>query len=246
MLRFLCVVALLLGSPPTVPSAAAASDSIDMADHAPFMLSIDYERDVTPGGEVALSVMLDSCPEAVCGFDLMIAYNADYLQMQSVLPGSSLFADGCGWEEFRYGSQIDDQRVGEYPNGRIRLRARAESDSTDGRHPRCFRPDSLPAMLATLRFLVTDSVDLSSRTIPVVFYWLSDRDNLLYDSASGQALSCQAVFDFSGELLEGDGSYPSMAGPATVEDTSSHRVTARRRIECHNGGIGVAGPADNR
>jgi hypothetical protein len=177
------------------------------------------------------------------GFDLLIAYDASALALQSAIPGPAFYdpaPDGCGWEYFTY-------RYGPFgncgeacPSGMVRVFGLAETNNGPN-HPDCFLPDSLPATLFTFDFLVSNDRTLECQYVPVRFFWTDCGDNSV-SSVDGEILYVSDhVYEFEGtEITDSTFGFPTYFGVQPhCMNPDPDKPTAIQLIDFWNGGVDI-------
>jgi hypothetical protein len=206
----------------------------------PIVVSLETIRNALPGDTVEVDVVLEACPVELGRMTFGLEYDSDMLKRVSARSGEALFSDtnGCGWQQFDAvwtGSCIDSTG----PGG-IRLQLSAYRSVYDSQ-PTCFVPNSLPAVIATLRFEVQDVGDVSEAFSPVRFYWCDCESNVLR-SPRPDTLDIRyypwAVYDHNGQPVTPEG-IPGSTG-ATRECWPDAKLRDRvRQVEYHNGGVQI-------
>jgi len=104
--------------------------------------------------------------------------------------------------------------------------------------PNCFIPDSLPASLASLHFLVSNDRTLAGQYLPIRFFWIDCLDNRLA-YVNGKSYMSKQVVDYDGTILPPTDTLPTYSGAPVVCDRG--RGT-ERIIDFYDGGIGIECP----
>jgi len=185
------------------------------------VILVETVSEAVQGGEYDLLLTVDSASAEIAVFDLTVAFNSELLELVLVEPGER--ADSlCHWTKFDYKFNSEDTRVGEYPNGRLRITGAVDSGCGF----------AAGEFLASLKFRVSNEHKLECEFLPVSFFWTNELDNRMVRIGNEGELRCHFVLDHTGEEIAGDASYPSMSpGMQDVEGAVFH-----------NGGIGVVCP----
>ena len=201
-----------------------------------FDVRIGQIWNVEQGKHAQVGVFLESnelpLPE-LGGFDLLIRYDASFLSLTAVLPGS-LVTD-CGWEYFtyRYGPN-GGCGSNPCPSGVVRIISIAEYNTGD-QHPSCF--SDLSGHMFTLDFLVTNDHTAECGEVPIRFVWYDCGDNGLATTSGDSLLISDRVFEsFTGEdITNPAASFPTYFGTPYACD-----VPPVRTVNFHNGGLVIA------
>ena len=181
-------------------------------------VTIEKTHDAIQGQHELVSVTLEDNPVEMGGFDFLIAYDASALSFQAALEGSPYYdpaPDGCGWEYFNYQYGPTGNCGDQCPSGMLRVVGIAETNNGPN-HPSCFLPDSLPATLFTLDFLVTNDRTFECQYVPIRFFWADCGDNSI-SSVDGEVLYVSDhVYDFEGtEITDPTYGFPTYFGVQT-------------------------------
>jgi subtilisin family serine protease len=152
------------------------------------------------GADVNVSVRAAAADDAWGGFELLLDFPANTLNLQAVLPGQ--FLSGCEWEYFTYRTPAA---------GKVNIVAVA--DINDATHPSCLTP-APGDELARITFHVPDDSAPGCQVAPIRFWWEQCSDNALTDQGGGQITLVSplpgSVRDFNGTDLTGT---PGYGGP---------------------------------
>lgn len=223
-------------------------------DEYPYDVRIAKKRMVLQGGYENVAVTIDSVFPALGlgGFDLLITFDHTAISLQSVTEGD--IYEKCGWEYFtyRYGA---DSNCPTCPPGLVRVIGIAETNNGDD-HPFCKYPESLPATLFTMKFLVSNDRSLFCQYIPIRFFWRDCGDNrLMCDSGNCNYFLAGRVFDYDslGNLYQIDpraGAFPGTNGlpDFACRPLELDRPFPYRFVDFYHGGMLIAGdcPIDIR
>ena len=173
-----------------------------------LVVMIEKTHNTLQGQHEYVSVTLEFGIYEMGGFDFLIAYDASALTFTEATPGQLL--EDCDWEYFTYRYGPFGNCGDACPSGLLRIIAIAETNNGPY-HPSCFLPDSLPATLFTLDFLVTDDRTFECTYVPIRFFWMDCGDNAI-SSKDGDILYIdRKIYDFEGNLIwdeEDDDVYP--------------------------------------
>ncbi|MCK4302253.1 MAG: hypothetical protein KAW91_05740 [candidate division Zixibacteria bacterium] len=226
------------GASGTTPDSASAdsliTDSVDLFEFAPFVISVD--RVVAAAGRIydTLDVTLKSHGRPVAGFDLKIATASDIVDIVEVLPGE--LHDSCHWEFFNARRVQCSEPTEGYPSAVWRAIALAEvvPDST---RPVCY---GLGREISLLRLVVSSERRdfVPDTAVAIFFFWESCTDNSMANVGGDTlSLSLRTVDHLPTADFERDSSFPTRFG---VPDECLDGVAQNRplrRIEFHNGGV---------
>ncbi|MEW6051168.1 MAG: T9SS type A sorting domain-containing protein [Candidatus Zixiibacteriota bacterium] len=210
----------------------------------PYAIRIDKTHNVIQGQYTNVAVKLDRAFCPLSGFNMLVAYDNSALAFQSAQLGQAFSPTGCGWEYFTYRYGADGNCTGGCPSGLVRVVAMAETNNGPN-HPSCFLPESVPATLFSLNFLVSNDRTLECQFLPVRFFWLACEDNMLA-SDDGQLLfisSSLADFDRPDvDISDPSAGFPTYLGAQANCETAGGPSwpPVRRAIAFINGGLEVA------
>ncbi len=201
----------------------------------PIKVNLSTVRDATPGDTVSIDVVLEECAAGIGEIDLLLTYDDQRLDLIAIDSGAEFFSPdpGCGWAAFV-------GRVALYegvPVVRMAARARRHSE------PICFTPPELPAVLARLQFVVTDSSITSEVFAPVRFYWHDCESNMISWGADPDSVyHPAAVFDHNDQFIRPD-TVPGFSGATPECYPSTDKYYERfRQVEYYNGGVHILPP----
>ncbi len=239
--RFLVLRLIAIGLLLALPSLLSAKPldvNLVSAECHPAQLRIEKELDVVQGTEAILDVVLEQCTLEFSGYDLFFAWNAAALCFSYAEECGPLESD-CGWEYFTYRYGPDGDYDSTSPGGLVRVIGIAETNNGP-HHPSCYLPDSLPAVLTRLHFLVSDDRTLAGQFLPVRFYWMDCGDNVFASAPDGDSLyMSRYVYDYDGSLMTAEDTLPTFHGAPTVCIADSVDYTRVRRVDFYNGGVGL-------
>ncbi len=235
----------------------AATDGIDttyceitFVTHSiePYRIRIEKTHDTYNGMHENIDVTLDKGTGELGGFNFLIAYDATPLYFIKATPGD--FYDQCDWEYFTY-------RFGSFPTGDLEpahklLRVVCIAETNNGpRYPSCFLPDSLPAVLFTIDFLVTHDRTWECRFTPISFFWCDCGDNVMSSRFGDSLFVSRFVYDSGGADITQNDSFPTYFGAPSEcleNDEPYPRLQTVPFIDFYNGGVQIvcAEPIDVR
>jgi len=210
----------------------------------PITLTIETVRDQLQGQYVDVDVTLDS-KIGIGGFDFLIGYDSSAVTFMGANENNSVLFTDCGWEYFDYRFGPFGDCEGDCPSGQIRVVGIAEMNNGDY-HPTCFKTEG-ESVLFTLKFLVSNDVELDCAFIPIRFYWYNCGDNTVTNELGHELYVSENVYDpvrFGGwvNLTPVDRStiaFPTYEGAeeSCVELVQNGNIF--RNIDFYNGGIEV-------
>ncbi len=179
-----------------VEDSAGHSDKcgswIDISGTRPFAFKVDLKFDQMQGQSVNLPVRKVTGSEYLYGFDFTITYNNTGLIFQDVIPGELFNENGdYKWEYFTYRYINLDECDGCDFSSAIHVVSVA--DINDGaNHPLSYHvPDG--TILFTLNYFVSNDYLLQGKYLPVEFYWLDCRDNMVPFGFNGEEVDRLAL-----------------------------------------------------
>lgn len=224
----------------------AATDGIDttyceitFVTHSiePYRIRIEKTHDTYQGMLEYVDVTLEIAFGPLGGFDFLIAYDATPLYFIKATPGD--FYDQCDWEYFTYRYGPFGNCGSECPSGMLRVVGIAETNNGPY-HPSCFLPDSLPAVLFTMDFLVTDNRTWECQFTPISFFWCDCGDNTLWSRYGDSLFVSRFVYDSGGVDITQNDSFPTYFGaPSECLDDPYPRFQGNRLIDFYNGGVQI-------
>jgi hypothetical protein len=229
----------------------AATDGIDttyceitFVTHSiePYRIRIEKTHDTYQGMYEYVDVTLESAFGLLGGFDFLIAYDATPLYFIKATPGD--LYDQCDWEYFTYRYGPFGNCGSECPSGMLRLVSIAETNNGPY-YPSCYLPDSLPAVLFTMDFLVTHDRTWECQFTPINFFWCDCGDNTIASRLGDTLFMSRFVYDPEGVDITQNDSFPTYFGaPSECLSDPHSRI---RLIDFYNGGIGIvcAEPIDD-
>ncbi|KAA3636956.1 MAG: hypothetical protein DWP97_01700, partial [Calditrichaeota bacterium] len=212
--------------------------------NAPYKVFIDTVKNAIQGEHVQVAVKIDSSAIGISGYDLLIGYDNAALSFQFADPGQFLI--DCGWEYFtyRYGSNGDC--TAGCPTGLIRITSIAETNNGPY-HPSCYSPNSNPATLATIDFLIpSHNNEFECTHQPIKFYWMDCGDNSLAD-VNFDLLVSDGVYDYVDDNYENIADsltgFPTFAGiqPECLISIVG-KPTPIKFVDFYNGFVDIACP----
>jgi hypothetical protein len=248
--------------------AATCEAYVDVKGETNFAIVIEkehgtdyYPYGVIQGQHAFVDVTMTAGSEIPAGFDILIAYDASALVFQTATPGPEFYAGGCGWEYFNYRFGANGNCGNACPSGVLRVVGIAETNNGPN-HPTCLKP-SLPAVMFTLDFLVTNDRTFECMFVPIRFFWMDCGDNsLAYFPLTAQDSVVQgieaSVWNYYGGIGEETVYHVVTAEPTGfptyfgAPDACMNPITGKpdpkRIIDFYNGGIDIicAGDIDDR
>jgi len=237
--------------------AATCEAYVDVKGETNFEIMIEknhgddyYPYGVIQGQHAFVDVTMNAGSEVPAGFDLLIAYDASALAFQTAVAGSAFYDGGCGWEYFSYRFGADGNCGNACPSGVLRVVGIAETNNGPN-HPSCLKP-SLPAVMFTLDFLVSNDRTFECMFVPIRFYWMDCGDNsLAYFPLTAQDSVVQgienSVWNYYGgydpdEYIEVTSAayFPGYFGaPDDCMNPVPDKPDPKRIIDFYNGGIDI-------
>ena len=201
----------------------------------PYRVRIEILEDVPQGDFTHVDVVLEEASIPIGQFDFMVGYDASALNAMRAVPGT--FLQGCGWEYFQYRFGPFPPYYNEAPSGLIHIWAYSyhQFSLASG----CYLPDSLPATLFTIEYLVTNDRTFACDTIPIEFYWRDCSDNTIRSALASNRLISRNVYDVDGSLLTAPDSLPSLSGAPNLCITDRNRYITHRLVDFQHGGIHI-------
>jgi len=177
------------------------------------------------------------------GFDLLIAYDNSALSLQGVTPGA-LYTD-CKWEYFTYRFGANGNCSGGCPSGLVRVIGLAETNN-GANHPACFNPPTVPEVLFTMTFLVSNNRTFECQYVPIRFFWIDCGDNTLSSIDGSWLIIEKIVYDYHNQLVPIDPSLATFPGYAGVPIGACYdpnlpptKHNPKRDIDFYDGGIDI-------
>lgn len=204
----------------------------------PPKFRIAVTREILWGQIADVPVYLDSAGSMVSGFDLLIAYDPINLRLKEVVPGPQLFdTTQCAWEHFSYRQDSACYSDSLHPLGLVRISAIADTRD-GGSHPRCAVPSSLPATVATLRFVVSNNRNLECWFFPLDFVWFSCLDNSVSEKSPHRMLISRRALDTAGMDITVSSGLPSYTGaPDSCLERNQDGDIVSRLVTFQGGGV---------
>ncbi|HOP07316.1 MAG TPA: T9SS type A sorting domain-containing protein [candidate division Zixibacteria bacterium] len=239
--------------------AATCEAYVDVKGETNFEIMIEknhgddyYPYGVIQGQHAFVDVTMNTGSEVPAGFDLLMSYDASALTLQAAVAGAAFYDGGCGWEYFSYRLGASGNCGNACPSGMLRVVGIAETNN-GAHHPTCLKP-SLPAVMFTLDFLVTNDRTFECQFIPIRFHWLDCGDNsLAYYPLTAQDSVVQGIESSVWNYYSGYGSetvyiqvtsepttFPTTFGaPDDCMNPIEDKPDPNRIIDFYNGGIDI-------
>ncbi|MFQ5453272.1 MAG: T9SS type A sorting domain-containing protein [Candidatus Zixiibacteriota bacterium] len=225
------------------------NNKMNAVDNNPVKITIprvgnQNDNILSLGEHVTVPVILNSATGEITGYDILIGYDAMSLSFQAAFWGEEFGPDGCGWEYFtyRFGDPNCDSSC---PSGILRVTGIAEINNGQYNHPSCFIPDSLPATVFLLDFLITDNPDYKCNFSSIQFLWLDCGDNALTDINHDTLMISGSVLEGPEynviDIFDSTAGYPTFQGAQDSCLFNSNRLV-ERSVTFQNGGVFVACP----
>jgi len=198
----------------------------------PYEVRIEKTHDTYNGMHENIDVTLDEAASELGGLDFLIAYDATPLYFIKITPGD--FYIQCDWEYFTYRYMEPGYCGLEPPHKLLRVVCIAETNNGPY-YPSCFLPDSLPAVLFTMDFLVTHDRTWECQFIPISFFWCDCGDNVMVSRSGDSLFMSRFVYDSAGIDITQDDSLPTYFGaPSECLSDPHSRISL---IDFYNGGV---------
>ncbi len=202
---------------------------VTVEEPQPYSVRIETLEDAPQGQHAYLDVVLEEASIPMGRFSFVVAYNPSALAAMSASPGRII--EQCNWELFEY-------RFTPYGSGQLRITGRAEYGGYNF-NPTCFLPDSLPATLFTIDFMVTNDRTFECDSLPIQFYWGRCGDNMIQSKEGRDLFISKDVYDAEENLLPLVDSLPSFSGvPDDCFEDKRDRI--HPLIDFQHGGIHIA------
>jgi hypothetical protein len=176
-------------------------------------------------------------------FDLLIAYDNSALSLQGVTPGA-LYTD-CKWEYFTYRFGANGNCSGGCPSGLVRVVGMAETNN-GANHPVCFNPPTIPEVMFTMTFLVSNNRTFECQYVPIRFFWIDCGDNTLSSIDGNWLIIEKSVYDYHDQLVPIDPLLATFPGYAGVPigacydpNLPAGKHNPKRDIDFYDGGIDI-------
>lgn len=238
---FLMIVAATDGIDTTYCEITFVTHSIE-----PYCVRIEKTHDTYQGMHEYVDVTLESVFGPLGGFDFLLIFDRSALYFHRAISGP-LFDEsdsgGCGWEYFTY-------RWWYWPSweshgfwaAAVIVVSMAELNNGPY-HPSCFLPDTLPAVLFTLDFVVTDNRQFECQFVPIRFYWMHCHDNVLSSRSGDSLFMSWLVYDTGKVVISQEDTLPTYFGaPSECLDDPYPRFQRIRLIDFYNGGVEIICP----
>lgn len=216
---------------------------VEVMETDPFELQIEKTHATLQGMHEYVDVTVNKGSELMGGFDILIAYDPSAIGFQTVLEGDLYGpAPACGWEYFVYRYGPFGNCGNGCPSGQVRVVGMAETNNGPY-HPTCFTT-TMPFVLFTLDFLVTDDRTFECQYVPIRFYWYDCGDNTISSKYGDTLFISDRVFDFDliGEITDNNYAwgYPTFTGAQDSDCFGPNPLKVPVRfIDFYNGGIDI-------
>ncbi len=202
-----------------------------------YEVRIEKTHNTYNGMHEYIDVTLDKVAGELGGFDFLLAYDASALNLIQATPGD--FYGQCDWEYFTFRYMAPGYCGLEPPSRLLRIVCIAETNNGPY-YPSCFLPDSLPAVLFTMDFLVTDDRTWECQFVPISFFWCDCGDNVMVSRPGDTLFLSRFVYDSEGIDITQNDSFPTYFGaPSECLDDQNPRI---RLIDFYNGGVEIICP----
>ncbi|MFH1687062.1 MAG: hypothetical protein ABIE70_06015 [bacterium] len=172
------------------------------------IVTVSTESTYFPDDTVRVSIDLaqsEANPVDLGGFDLLLAYDDQSLQIMNASPGELL--DSCGWEYFNYANGS----VGGCGDSTGMIRLVALADINNGPfHPDCF--GSTGGQLARIDYFVPWDTTNYTRRIAFDWQWCDCGDNTFTDLSGDSLWLSEVAYDEYGFPITLEDSLPSQGG----------------------------------
>jgi hypothetical protein len=217
-----------------------------------YGVRIEKTHGTLQGGFESVDVILESInTDAVLGglggFDILIGYDNSALSLQGVSIATSGLYQTCKWEYFTYRFGANGNCSGGCPSGLVRVVGLAESNN-GAAHPICVPKyvPTLPTVMFTLNFLVSNDRTLECQYVPIRFFWIDCGDNSLSNWDGSQLYIAGRVFEYMNQDVPVDPAYATFPGYAGVpagfclqDPNFPNKPGPDRNIDFYNGGIDI-------
>lgn len=224
------------------PSTLSCRIWFDCFEPEPIKIRMEHVslQEAQPGDTVSVDLIVDDCPADLELAEFSITFDSRLLEYAGATPGAEFFDPdtGCGWSEFRimYGHECSQSHV-----ATLKLRAQG------GGHPsmpppNCYRPAEVPAVLATLQFVIGEQLEPGPQFIPIDFYWCYCHENHLWSPEPRMMFSASQVMTAGGQLIEPTG-IPGRSGAS--DECFYHgmgSIERCRNVWYQNGGVDLTMP----
>ncbi|HKK21112.1 MAG TPA: hypothetical protein VJ983_06545, partial [candidate division Zixibacteria bacterium] len=202
------------------------------ADDSPYKIRLDSLPNQYLGHDVYIgaTLMASDTVHGFTGFDLTIAYDRSGMNFREVFPGNII--SDCDWEYFTYQWGRNGDCHGDCPEGVVRIVGIA---NLLGDPPGCISPipgvGTVPKRLFTLKVLLTTNHTYDCSEIPIRWYWLDCRDNVIQTTDPDEQAISARVFDRTPmgryDITDSTMGFPSYFGAQTVCSTPSQGYATR-------------------
>jgi hypothetical protein len=218
----------------TVVDTVCVTVVIDECIH----VQIEKTHGAIQGQIETVRIFLNGSGKELGAYDMLIAYDASALSVQSVEPGVLL--TDCGWEYFNYRHGADGNCGNGCPSGILRIIALAETNN-GANHPGCFL-EGLVGSIADINFLVSDDRTLECQYVPVRFFWMDCGDNGFSGRLGDTLWISRKVYSFENQnITDVNYGFPGYFGaPDTcLLGGDPDKPTPLRCVDFTNGGVDI-------
>jgi hypothetical protein len=216
----------------------ACCSATAFTDDSPYKIRLDSLPNQYLGHDVYIgaTLMASDTVHGFTGFDLTIAYDRGGMNFRDVFPGNII--SDCDWEYFTYQWGRNGDCHGDCPEGVVRIVGIA---NLLGDPPVCISPipgvGTVPKTLFTLKVLLTTNHTYDCSEIPIRWYWLDCRDNVIQTTDTDEQVISARVFDQTPigpyEITDSTMGFPSYFGAQTVCSTPAEGY-ATRAVDFYN------------
>jgi hypothetical protein len=213
------------------------SSTASFAGRAPYEIEIGKQDTVLQGMTVDVPIILKKSANRIIEYNFKIAYDADILTPEKIIPGS--FFSQCDWEQFKFDIWPVDSLGAEYPSGILTISGLASSDNE--KNPKCCGPETGDT-LGLITFFVSKDFDYSCTHHPVRFFWTECNDNSLVAQNDHKILFSRDVINSDGSIIDDSNHLPGFTGTpdSCLKTISSDRdQLPMRAINFINGSIDI-------
>lgn len=190
-----------------------------------------------------ISAIYKSSYQGITGFNLLIQYPMDKINITDVLPGYDLTYKG--WEYFSYKKEQHPEYSLTNPLGLIRITGVSNLEHIEG------SPEDSVFMggeIFRLKFVTTRQRDIECTFILIQFYWTSCFDNTFYNSFLNTMYIADYIFTdgyavldppFANDIHDPTVGYPTRLGPQNVDCDTITSYTVEQYLQMYTTGIDI-------